>query len=247
PATDAEVERMRDIVGEALAAGALGFATSKSPTHAGAGGKPVPSRLAETDEVFRIAEALKSAGHGVMQITPGAGLFVDEFAKLSQQTGLHVSWTALLTGIGKPGTAIDLLEMTAKAGGEVWPQIACRPLVVQLTFEDPFAFASLNAFKEVLEVPRERRADVYADPAWRERARAGAGGVFDTKWDKTTIAETERHRDLMGRTLTDIAAERGIEPLDAAIELALEEDLKTRFRIVLANDDEDEVAQLLQD
>src|SRR5204863_700063 len=122
PAKDDEVDRMRAIVADALAAGALGFATSKSPTHAGAEGKPVPSRLAETDEVFRIATALKDAGHGVMQITPGAGLFVDEFAKLSQDTGLPVSWTALLTGIGKPGTAIDLLEMTAKAGGEVWPQ-----------------------------------------------------------------------------------------------------------------------------
>src|SRR3989454_9879846 len=59
PAKDEEVDRMRAIVAEALAAGALGFATSKSPTHAGAGGKPVPSRLAETDEVYRIAEALK--------------------------------------------------------------------------------------------------------------------------------------------------------------------------------------------
>ena len=247
PAKDEEVDRMRAIVAEALAAGALGFATSKSPTHAGAGGKPVPSRLAETDEVYRIAEALKEAGRGIMQITPGAGLFINEFATLSNNTGRTVSWTALLTGIGEPGTAVQLLDATAKAGGDVWPQIACRPLVMQLTFEDPFAFASLDAFKEVLRVPRERRADVYADPAWRERARAGAGGVFATKWDKTTIAETERYGALMGRTLTDIAAERGVEPLDAAIDLALDEDLKTRFRIVLANDDEDEVGQLLQD
>src|SRR3954462_15357639 len=96
-AKDDEVDRMRAIVAEALAAGALGFATSKSPTHAGAEGKPVPSRLAETDEVFRIADALKDAGRGVMQITPGAGLFIDEFAELTQQTGRPVSWTALLT------------------------------------------------------------------------------------------------------------------------------------------------------
>jgi N-acyl-D-aspartate/D-glutamate deacylase len=118
---------------------------------------------------------------------------------------------------------------------------------MQITFEDPFAFSSIDAFKDVLEAPREQRADVYADPAWRERARSGAGGVFSTKWDKTTIAETERHRALLGRTMTDIAAERGVEPLDAAIDLALEEDLKTRFRVVLANDDEEEVGKLLQD
>jgi N-acyl-D-aspartate/D-glutamate deacylase len=246
-AKDEEVDRMRDVVAEALAAGALGFATSKSPTHAGADGKPVPSRLADIDEVYRIADAVKQHGRGVMQITPGEGLFVDEFAELTKRTGVPVSWTALLTGIGPPGTAVNLLDMTAEAGDNVWPQIACRPLVMQITFEDPFAFSSIDAFKDVLEVPRESRADVYADPSWRERARTGAGGVFSTKWDKTTIAETDLHRALMGRTLTDIAEERGVEPLDAAIDLALEENLKTRFRVVLANDDEEEVGKLLQD
>ncbi|MBV8162355.1 MAG: amidohydrolase family protein [Acidimicrobiia bacterium] len=247
PAKDDEVDRMRAIVAEALAAGALGFATSKSPTHAGAGGKPVPSRLAEIGEVYRIAEAVKEHGRGVMQITPGEGLFVDEFAEIARRTGVPVSWTALLTGIGPPGTAVNLLDMTAEAGENVWPQIACRPLVMQITFEDPFAFSSIDAFKDVLELPRDKRADVYADPSWRERARSGAGGVFTTKWDKTTIAETDRHRALMGRPLTEIASERGVEPLDAAIDLALEEDLKTRFRVVLANDDEEEVGMLLRD
>src|SRR5437868_6796098 len=247
PAKDEEVDRMRQLVAEALAAGALGFATSKSPTHAGAEGKPVPSRLAETDEVFRIAEALKTHGRGVMQITPGAGLFINEFAELTERTGVPVSWTALLTGIGPPGTAVQLLDATAEAGDNVWPQIACRPLVMQVTFEDPFAFSSIDAFKDVLEAPREQRAEVYADPAWRERARSGAGGVFAIKWDKTTIAETERHRALMGRAMTEIAEERGVVPLDAAIDLALEEGLKTRFPVVLASDDEDEVGKLLQD
>src|SRR2546429_265794 len=65
-ATDDEVARMHDIVREAIDAGAIGFATSKSPTHSGAWGKPVPSRLAEKDEVFRIAAALKDAGRGIV-------------------------------------------------------------------------------------------------------------------------------------------------------------------------------------
>src|SRR2546421_1086549 len=57
PATADEVARMRAIVAEAVAAGAVGFATSKSPTHSGADGKPVPSRLAETDEGVEPARA----------------------------------------------------------------------------------------------------------------------------------------------------------------------------------------------
>jgi N-acyl-D-aspartate/D-glutamate deacylase len=245
-ATDDEVARMHALAAEAVAAGAIGFATSKSPTHAGAAGNPVPSRLAETDEVFKIAAALKVAGRGVVQATPGPGLFIDEFANLSKDLGRHVSWTALLTGVFGKGTAPHLVERTAELGGYVWPQIACRPLVMQLTLIDPFPFSSQPAFAEVLAVPRSARAGVYADPAWRDRARSEVG-VFGSRWDKTTIEETSRHSALLRRPLADLAAERGVDPFDLLVDLSLDEDLETRFRIVLANDDDDELAALLRD
>ena len=245
-ATDDEVERMRTIVIEALRAGAAGLATSKSPTHSGAGGKPVPSRLAEPAEIFRIAQALQATGRGVMQATPGPGLFIDEFAALSKDLARPISWTALLTGVFGKGTAPTLVERTSELGGEVWPQIACRPLVMQLNLMDPFPFASQPSFGEVLAVSRDRRREVYADPAWRERARNEVG-VFGSRWDKTTIQETNVHAALRGRVLTEIAAERGVDPFDVLVDLSLDEDLQTRFRIVLANDDDEELTGLLKD
>src|SRR5688500_11238829 len=45
-ATDGEVAAMRRIVVEAARAGAVGFSTSTSPAHTGAGGARMPSRLA---------------------------------------------------------------------------------------------------------------------------------------------------------------------------------------------------------
>lgn len=71
PATEAEIADMRAIVGEALAAGAVGFATSHALTHIGYGGKPVPSRAAEFAEIRALAGALGEAGRGVMQATIG--------------------------------------------------------------------------------------------------------------------------------------------------------------------------------
>ena len=246
PATDDEIERMRAIVAEALRAGAAGMATSKSPTHAGADGKPVPSRFAETDEVFRIAQALKETGRGVIQATPGPGLFIDEFAALSKELNRPVSWTALLTGLFGKGAASQLVARTAELGGEVWPQIACRPLVMQLTLMDPFPFASQPSFQEVLSVGRDQRREIYSDAAWRDRARSEVG-VFGSRWGKTTIEETDRHGALRGRVLTELAAERGVDPFDLLVDLSLEEDLQTRFRIVLANDDDEELSGLLKD
>ncbi|HJQ84513.1 MAG TPA: amidohydrolase family protein, partial [Candidatus Binatia bacterium] len=94
-ATADEVGAMRALVADALGAGALGFATSKAPTHVGYAGKPVPSRVASIDEIAALASALGDAGRGVMQATLGPGLFLDEFATIQRRTGRPVSWTAL--------------------------------------------------------------------------------------------------------------------------------------------------------
>src|SRR5262245_46520799 len=110
PATSDEIARMRAIVREAVASGAAGFATSKAPTHVGYAGKPVPSRVAEADEIRALAEALGEVGHGVMQATAGPGLFFDQFAELTQASGRPLTWTALLADMLGPKSHRMLLD-----------------------------------------------------------------------------------------------------------------------------------------
>jgi N-acyl-D-aspartate/D-glutamate deacylase len=249
-ATDDEVATMKALVRDAIDAGAVGFATSKAPTHSGDGGKPVPSRLAEVDEIERIASAMADAGRGVMQATPGSGFYIEQFAAMSQRLGRPVTWTALLTGFfgQDPQQALVTLEKQAALGGEVWPQIACRPLVMQVNLADPFPFAVYPAFKEILAVPREHRAELYADAAWRERARPQLTKGWAHLWAKTTIQESAAHAELRdGPSLAQLAAERGADPVDLLIDLSLDEALATRFRVVLANDDTEVLSQLLRD
>ncbi|HEV3225481.1 MAG TPA: amidohydrolase family protein, partial [Acidimicrobiales bacterium] len=247
-ATDAEIEQMRTLVGEAIEAGAIGFASSQSPTHSGDGGKPVPSRFADVDEITRLASAMGDKGRGTFQATIGPGFYVKELAALSETIGRPATWTALLTLSEAPGRAKQTLDKQAALGGEVWPQIACRPLVFQITLEDPFPFAMAPGFDEILAAPRAQRADIYSDMAWRDRVRDGLDRVWGHTWGKDWIDETERHVDLRhGASIAQIAAARGQHPMDAMIDLALEEDLKTRFAIVLANDGQDEIGELLAD
>ena len=74
-ATEDEVAAMRAIVREAVSAGAIGFATSKSPTHVGYEGRPVPSRAAELERDRRRSRARSATlGRGVVQATVGTGL-----------------------------------------------------------------------------------------------------------------------------------------------------------------------------
>src|SRR6185437_15065772 len=99
-ATPDEVAEMRRLVGEALDAGAVGFATSKASAHAGAWGKPVPSRLAERSEIFDICESLEERHKGVVAITKGDEFGISAFCDLSLSIDRPVTYTALGTGQG---------------------------------------------------------------------------------------------------------------------------------------------------
>ena len=247
PATDEEVASMKSMVAEALRAGALGFATSKSPNHVGAGGRPVPSRFAEPDEVFRIAEALRDEGTGIVQVTPGPGLFLEQFAAMSKDLGRPVTWTALLTRPGRPGQTLETVQATADLGGEVWPQVAALPLGQIFNLADPFPLASIPAFADVLAARGASRADVYADPSWREKARPEVDDRWKWLYKTSTIYGSERHPELVGLSLEDAAEKLGSTPFDTLLDLSLEEDLGVRFQAVFANDNEEELGELLND
>jgi N-acyl-D-amino-acid deacylase len=244
PATAAEIAEMRRLVGEAMDAGAVGFASSRQPAHAGAWGKPVPSRLAEVAELLTLAEPLRDRDRGTFAITKGPDFGSPEMAALSEATGRPVTWTAL----GASPAAFRVLENAAGLGGEVWPQVACRPIVFQVTLAEPAPLARADAFAEVLSVPAADRARFYGDPAWRVRAGADAARQWVHTWDKISVQETTTHPELAdGTSLADIAARRGVDPIDVMCDVALDDNLTTRFRVVVANDDAESLAGLLRD
>jgi len=247
PATADEIETMRALLREAIEAGAIGFSTSRQPAHQGAYGRPVPSRFADVDEVFSMASVLGELGKGILQVSIGPGLFVNEFSDLAVRYGIPVTWTALVTRADRPGAAMRTVERGAGLPGEVYPQIACRPIVMQITMTDPVPLAEIDEWKEVLAVPREERAALYRDPAWRERARAATLAAWSHRWSKIDVEETDAHPDVVGVPLDKVASDRGTTPFDVMLDLALTDDMRTRFRVVLENDGDDEVGQLLAD
>ena len=81
-ATADELDRMQAVVAEAMAGGAIGFASSASPTHNGDQGRPVPSRVADLDELRHLLAPLRDAGRGVVALLPG-GVFSNERSSTS--------------------------------------------------------------------------------------------------------------------------------------------------------------------
>ena len=252
PATPAEAERMRAIVHDAVAAGAIGFATSKSPTHVGYAGRPVPSRMAEFDEVRTIAGALGELGRGMIQATAGPGLFFSEFSELAKTTGRTLTWTALLAGMMGKGSHRMFLEQSeaiVKQGVPVVPQVSCRPLNFEFDLAEPFVFESMSAFNAIAAEDREGRMRAYRDPAFRQRVKDALAnamaGVFSFAWERMVVSFYPPEPALEEGRMDQLAAARGVDPADLMLDLGLASDLKARFRMSVVNYDEDEVAELL--
>ncbi len=247
-ATDEEIAAMRALVRDALRAGALGFATSKSPTHVGWAGRPVPSRVATFEEIETLAGCLAEAGN-VMQATIGPGLFLDQFAAIQERTGRPVSWTALLGGMLGPDGHHAVLERSTALqarGVRVIPQVSCRPLMVEFQLKAPFPLESMSVMRPVSQADLAGKRRLYADPEFRQRLRERIDdGRIGAPFRDITITEHPPDPSLAERRLGDVAAERGVHPVDLALDLSLASGLETRFRMPILNTDPAIVAELL--
>jgi len=248
-----EIVQMREIVRAGLKAGALGFATSGSRNHIDGDGKPVPSRFAEFEETKALARVLGEEGTGLFQATMGPSLFHDEFAEIAAETGRPVTWTALLSGMSGPGSHQAHLDRTREMraqGLQVVPQVACRPIMVEFHFDSPAPFIGLSLFKPLFETDKAGRIAAYRDPEFRRHFKESyaptSKKVLREWWNRAWIADSPSDPSLNETRLDEAAAARGVDPTDLALDLALADDLKTRFRVGVMNADEDEVAELLR-
>jgi N-acyl-D-aspartate/D-glutamate deacylase len=251
-ANDDEIAQMRQIVVEALDAGALGFATSKSPTHVGFKGKPVPSRVASLNELESLASTLENR-NAVMQVTAGKGFWFDEYEALTRKYGMTISWTAMLAGMASPDAHLAQQQRSqelAEQGLAIVPQVTPRPLCFEFQFKEPFPFEALPVFKPISSADFEGKKQLYADAEFRAAAKQTMDNVrpsFRLAWENSLISSCPSKPQYEERRVIDVATELGVHTLDLGFDLALENALETRFRMPVANADEDEVEKLITD
>ena len=250
-ATADEIESMAVIVREAMEAGAVGFATSFAITHIGADGSPIPSRWADRAEIEALFTAVADTGRGIIGVNGGDNLSLRENYPLQKQIGIPFTYTAVLTN--PKGGHLKALEINRRGwedGAEVWPQVTCRPLSFSMTMVEPFTLNTNPVFAELAAGTIEERRAAYADAGWRDRAREAwkAPRMLVPRWDTMEVMMSAANADLVGARITDLAESTGSDPFDTLMELTLaEDDLMLRIKVVLANDDVEGIAILLQD
>lgn len=254
-ATDTEVGQMAALVREAMAAGAVGFASSTSPAHNGEGGLPMPSRLASDGEMMALIRAMGEAGRGVYMVTKGGQMPVPFLEEMSAASGRPVMIAALLHNSTNPQAVFKDLDAIADAnarGRRLIGQVSCCPLTMDFTLASPYPVEGLQSWKPALGLQGKALKAVLARKDFRDAVRSELATtavfrLFNNEWQKVQVVETAlpAHANYEQRTVAEIAATEDRDPLDVMLDLALAEDLCTVFTAQLLNSDEPAVGRML--
>src|SRR5688572_2395227 len=255
-ATPSEVASMVELVDEAMAAGAAGFSSTHSPTHFDSADRPVPSRLSSTDELKALAEAAGRSGTGSLAYLPGSavGGITPDDEQLLIELSLLSRMPVIIQGLGArskvdaPTAGWDnakrFVDEATAQGAAVYSMAMSKPF--NRTFD---LAAGTKLYEGALQLNRifteaatvEERLALIADPAFRDAARDSvdhpnrdpdAGPTLPPPaWAVLHVNKASKPENdkLVGRSLVDIAAERGVHPTDAFLDIAASEDLAVEF------------------
>ncbi|HEX6311816.1 MAG TPA: amidohydrolase family protein [Acidimicrobiia bacterium] len=252
-ANDEQVKAMGRLLAESLAAGGLGFSSSQAPTHNDGDGNPVPSRAATREELIALARTVRDHPGTTLEFIPTVGPFADEHVELMADMSLAanrpLNWNVLVPTSANDGYQAQLAasDRAAERGARVVALTLPSTMQLHLNFRSGFIFDALPEWGHTMALPPDEKRRALADPAERKRlleaAESPAAGVFKNmlRWDRLQIGETfaPENDGVAGRTVADVATERGTPPFDTLLDVAVADDLRTVIKPPAAGDDDE--------
>jgi N-acyl-D-amino-acid deacylase len=257
-ATAAETLQIASLLGEAIDAGAFGFSSTLLNQHLGYGGRPLACRNASREELKAYCNALRERGKGAIEYAMTRQIAVMEAPEVEllefmlEESRRPVTFIAMFDRDDLPDAARETMRkvqpLIAKGAR---PQTSPLPLTRELVMRSPFAFAAFPSWKRLFEdMSKEAQARVYSDPAFRNRFREDLKRPASfADWARITLHEVKNPalRSLEGKTVAEIAKERGVDGVDALLDVTLEDDLANEFTVQSWNTRIDRMAELLND
>jgi N-acyl-D-aspartate/D-glutamate deacylase len=254
-ATVDEIKAMQDLLRQCLDAGAIGLSTSFVDMDENL--QPVPSRYADTHELDALAQVLGDYGR-MLQIVPefyDADLTiarVDQLAALSLKYAIPTTFSPLFVShdnVDAVNRVMARVDTQFAAGARVWPQVQTRPIDISFSLAVPsllfmrfrtwyrlIRFGTIDEIMAGLQDP-ERRASYVAE-----------AGALAGLWPRLKLRQvnSDANQPLVGKTLGEIAEIRGCSPVDAMIDVSIEENLDAHFLSEdMGHNDDAEVSRLL--
>ena len=239
-ATPEEIQQMSRLVRESMESGALGFSTNRNERHMREDGKPVPSRLAGDEELFALCDILGELNAGVIETILGRNRIehFEFYDHLARRTQRPVIWQSVQHRWAAPNLwreQLDAVVPTFRDGYRAYGLSHTVPLVRHFTLKNAQVFDEFPTWKKLMFLPEAVRKQAFADPETRRKLRADLADPrptnFHRRWDIVRVENVTKadNKKYAGKSVAEMAAMRGQDPLDAFLDLALEEDLETTF------------------
>src|SRR5688500_6868701 len=210
-ATPAETSQIKDLIGDAMDAGAFGFSSTLLNQHLGFQGRPLACRNASREEIKAYCNALRDRGKGSIEfaMTKQIGVMDDpELALLDfmlQESGRPITFIAMFDRDDlSEAVRTSLARARPMIQRGARPQTSPLPLTREINMRNPFSFAGFPAWKRVFEdKSKAAQAAVYGDIRFRNEFRenlkkpAGFGN-----WSRITVHEVKnpKLKHLEGKT-----------------------------------------------
>jgi N-acyl-D-amino-acid deacylase len=234
------VQKMKGLVLDAMEGGALGMSTNRNDRHMREDGKPVSSRLADDDELFALCDVLGERNAGVIETILGRNK-VEHFAwyhELAKRTQRPILWQSLQHRWSEPNLwreQLEAVEPIFKAGYQAYGLTHTVPLVRHFTLKDCQIFDEFPTWKNLMFLPVEVRKQAFADADTRTKLQYEIDNLrltnYHKRWDIPKVEKCFKpeNQKFVGKTIAEMAAMRNQAPIDAFLDLALDENLETIF------------------
>ncbi|SEO48628.1 N-acyl-D-amino-acid deacylase family protein [Trujillonella endophytica] len=214
-ATPAEIERMCEVLEDALSAGAMGLASNQLDHDKYE--RPLPSQQADDAEYRALMEVIGRHEGATLQVIVDHFMRMtgpaqaERFGRLSKETGVRVQWAGVPTltfqaEVGKK--SLELHEQFKAEGVDAWTGYHHVSPTSVINFVSSLVFAQNGnpVWQEVINARTwEEKSAMLLDEGWLERARKG--------WD-----ETYSHSLLHDPSaLTFLDSETGWGPIDCTL------------------------------
>ena len=241
-ATADERAELARVLGDCLAAGALGLSTSFTDQDRHA--RPVPSRAADDDEFCALIDALAAAPGGprVLEFLPWIKeieqqlVDIDRVARWCGARGVSCTWNQLAENSRDPSRAERVIAQAHELhadGCRVYAQVSPRPFNINVSFDQTPVFIAIPAWGSLITQSRDEKRRLLRDPSWRAEARADWDKVGDgftifpvNRLDRVRLISVRPEEErFFNKTFADVVAARGGHPSDVLADWVFEHDL----------------------
>jgi N-acyl-D-aspartate/D-glutamate deacylase len=242
-ATPEELAEMQRLLHAGLAAGGMGFSSTWSPSHNDHTGTPVPSRHASREELVALCGVVSEHPGTTLEFIPAVGEFSRETFELmgdmSAAANRPLNWNLLQVYAQNWDLVQHQLagfDIAASRGGHVLALTLPDTFRLRINLLSGFIFDILNGWDRLMALPVDEKLRQLRDPErraeWDRLAQSTEGSTRAIgHWANYVLLETfsPETKPYEGRTVGDVARERGVSPWDAMADIAVADELRTVF------------------